>query len=185
MNASKKHKIIISPIGDLPAELLDAIRIGIERFFGFVTIVEFLIEDIGFALDPNRDQYHSTSILEKLDSIAPSNCIKVLAITEVDLFIPILTFVYGEAQLDGTACVISIHRLNEGISTVSNRENYFSRIVKEAIHELGHTFKLRHCKDKTCIMHYCRNIKDVDQKSDHFCRYCKVLLEDEKKKILG
>jgi archaemetzincin len=62
-------------------------------------------------------------------------------------------------------------------------ENYEKRLVKEALHELGHTFNLRHCQDKSCIMHYCRNIRDVDRKSDQPCRYCKILLEDELKKL--
>jgi archaemetzincin len=60
---------------------------------------------------------------------------------------------------------------------------YIDRIVKEAIHELGHTFNLRHCPEDTCIMHYCRNEEDVDRKSDEICRYCKVMLEDEIKRI--
>ena len=52
-----------------------------------------------------------------------------------------------------------------------------------AVHELGHTFTLRHCPDRTCIMHYCRNEEDVDRKSDELCRYCKVMLEDEIKRL--
>ena len=61
--------------------------------------------------------------------------------------------------------------------------SFRQRIVKEALHELGHTFNLRHCPDQTCIMHYCRSIRDVDRKSEQFCRYCKVLLEDEIKRL--
>ncbi|MBW1821725.1 MAG: hypothetical protein JRI92_08155 [Deltaproteobacteria bacterium] len=101
----------------------------------------------------------------------------------MDLFIPILTHVYGEAQLGGTACIISTHRLVEGLSLVADKDTYYGRVVKEAVHELGHTFKLRHCKDNACIMHYCRSIKDVDRKSEQLCRYCKTLLDDEMKRI--
>jgi archaemetzincin len=62
------------------------------------------------------------------------------------------------------------------------QEVYLQRVIKEAIHELGHTFNLRHCPDHNCIMHYCRSEKDVDRKSDELCRYCKILLEDGLKK---
>ena len=62
---------------------------------------------------------------------------------------------------------------------VSSREACINRVVKESIHELGHTFSLRHCRDRECIMHYCRTIRDVDRKSDELCRYCRILLEDE------
>jgi archaemetzincin len=140
------------------------------------------MQHVDFALDSRRNQYYSTSILGKLANIAPPKTIKIIAITRVDLFIPILTHVYGEAQLGGKACIISIHRLNEGLG-MGVWEPFNRRVVKEAIHELGHTFNLRHCQNPTCCMHYCRSVKDVDRKSEHLCRYCKVLLGDEIKRL--
>ena len=65
------------------------------------------------------------------------------------------------------------------------KDSHIQRIVKEAIHELGHTFSLRHCREHSCIMHYCRTELDVDRKSDQLCRYCKILLDDEIKKLVG
>ncbi len=176
-----EHMLVISPIGDIDEELIESISVNITRTFGFPTKLRSLIDDVCFAYDPDRMQHYSTIILEKLASKAPEEAIRVFAITTEDLYIPILTYVYGEAQLGGTACIVSTHRLREGLS--SNSQAYRSRVIKEAIHEMGHTFKLRHCKDQTCIMHYCRSIKDVDKKSDQFCRYCKVLLDDEKKSL--
>ncbi len=170
--------IIISPIQDLESEVLKLIRQTVIQIFGYPGEVKSLLENLDFALDSERNQYYSTAILEKLAAVAPPQAVKVIAITNVDLFIPILTHVYGEAQLGGTACIISTYRLREGIRP-SLLQTFRQRIVKESIHELGHTFNLRHCKDRNCIMHYCRSIRDVDQKSDQFCRYCKVLLADE------
>jgi len=177
------HNIIISPIGDVTSDLLDPIRGEIKRIYGYPTEVLALLNDIEFAFHPNRNQYHSTPVLEQLALNAPANAIKVMALVEVDLFIPILTHVYGEAQLGGKACIVSTVRLNEGHSYLNTQEPFLSRIVKEAIHELGHTFKLRHCREHTCLMHYCRDESDVDRKSDQLCRYCKVLLEDEIKRM--
>ena len=144
-----------------------------------------LLQNIDFAFDKGRDQYHSTLILEELATRAPASAIKVLAITDVDLFIPILTHVYGEAQLNGKACIISTCRLKEGLPLMDTQEAFLTRVVKEAIHELGHTFNLLHCPDHTCIMHYCRSEDDVDRKSEELCRYCGVLLEDMLKKGQG
>ena len=155
-----------------------------ERIFGFKTVVTPLLHDVNFALDPARNQYHSTRILEKLESAAPPGTIKLVAVTDVDLYIPILTYVYGEAQLGGKACIISTYRLAEGISPINRPETFHCRLAKEAVHELGHTFKLRHCPDHSCIMHYSRTITDVDKKSDQLCRYCSVLLEDDKKRLM-
>lgn len=174
--------ILISPIQDLESDVLTLIRQAVYHVFGYPSEVESLLKDVGFALDFGRDQYYSTAILEKLAAVAPSRAIKIIAITDVDLFIPILTHVYGEAQLGGSACIVSTYRLKEGLSA-SVSKTFKQRVVKESIHELGHTFNLRHCKDNNCIMHYCRSVRDVDQKSDQFCRYCKVLLADEIKRL--
>ena len=165
-------------------DLIEAIASEIKRVFGFPAAVDCVLEDLSFALDQNRNQHHSTMILEHLAARAPSRAVKVIAVAQVDLFIPILTHVYGEAQLGGTACVVSIFRLNEGRSGMNISQKYIERIVKEAIHELGHTFNLRHCPEDTCIMHYCRNEEDVDRKSDELCRYCKIMLEDEIKRLM-
>ena len=184
MNAAKsEHIILISPVGDLSAELIEAITGEIQRVFGFSTAIDCVLQDLSFALDQNRHQHHSTMILEQLAANTPPRAIRVVAIAQVDLFIPILTHVYGEAQLGGTACIVSTFRLNEGRSGMNISRKYIDRIVKETIHELGHTFNLRHCPEDTCIMHYCRNEEDVDRKSDQLCRYCKVMLEDEIKRL--
>ena len=169
--------IIISPVGDIPSWVSTVIADRIKDIFGFQTRISSLLDDISFAYDPDRNQYYSTKILEELEVRAPKACIKVLAVTKEDLYIPILTHVYGEAQLGGIAGIISISRLIAYPQT-HPREKGRSRIIKEAAHELGHTFDLRHCEDKHCIMHYCRKIEDVDRKSDRFCRYCMILLAD-------
>ncbi len=184
MNPDKsEHIILISPVGDLSDELMAALAGEIQRVFGFSVSIESVLQDLSFALDQNRNQHHSTMILEQLAANAPARAVKAIAIAQVDLFIPILTHVYGEAQLGGTASVVSTFRLNESQSGMNISPKYIGRIVKEAIHELGHTFNLRHCPEDTCIMHYCRNEEDVDRKSDELCRYCKVMLEDEIKRL--
>ena len=183
MNADNSEYILISPVGDLSTELVEAIAGEIQRVFGFSTGIDCILDDLSFALDHNRNQHNSTMILEQLAASAPGQALKVIAVAQVDLFIPILTHVYGEAQLGGTACVVSTFRLNEGRSVMNISQQYIERIVKEAIHELGHTFDLRHCPEATCIMHYCRNEEDVDRKSNELCRYCKVMLTDEIKRL--
>ena len=182
MISQSDHSIIITTIGDFEAEAFKSLGHRISRIFGCPTKEMPLLQDIGFALDKGRDQYNSTLILEELASRAPASAIKVLAITDVDLFIPILTHVYGEAQLSGKACIISTCRLKEGLPLMGTQETFFARVFKEAIHELGHTFNLLHCPDHACIMHYCRSEDDVDRKSEELCRYCGILLGDALRK---
>ncbi len=119
-----------------------------------------------------------------MENLIPKNCIKVLAITNKDLFIPILTYVFGEAQLDGKSAIISLHRLKPEDRSPKSLIKFQERIIKEALHELGHTFGLTHCRDKKCIMHYCRSVKDVDKKEKKFCFFCDTLLKDKLKTLL-
>ena len=183
MDIYTQHSIVISPIGNFGPEITEPVKKEIYRIFGFPALIIPVLEDVDFAFDSGRNQYHSTSILQQLEKSAPSFAIKVIAVTKVDLFIPILTHVYGEAQLGGKACLVSTYRLKDQISAAHPGVIFTQRIIKEAIHELGHTFNLRHCQEHVCIMHYCRTELDVDRKSDQLCRYCKILLDDEIKRL--
>jgi archaemetzincin len=181
--SSEEHILVISPIGqlDVDRDFLEHLGKEIRTVFGYSTDIRPLLEEKDLWVDPIRKQYHSTPILDTLAIIGPTDAIKILAVTKVDLFIPILTHVYGEAQLGGKACILSTYRFSEGLAP--GAEIFADRILKEAVHELGHTFNLRHCQDASCVMHYCRGVKEVDRKSNRFCRYCAVLLQDEMKKL--
>lgn len=183
MNTGPKNRFVISPGNDCEAELFAPIASEIKHVFGHSCEVMPLLKDVHFAFDPDRCQYHSTPILEKLAENAPPGAVKVIALTHVDLFIPILTHIYGEAQLGGKACIVSTYRLKENLSPLHAQASYIQRVIKEVVHELGHTFNLRHCPDPQCIMHYCRSIADVDRKSDQLCRYCRVLIDDELRRM--
>ena len=151
---------------------------SISGIFNCQVEVFHLLDTIEFAFSPERNQYNSTMILEKLSKLAPSDCLKLIAICNKDLFIPVLTYVFGEAQLDGKSCIVSTYRLKENIDPIDPEIKLAERLIKEAVHELGHTFNIRHCPDKSCVMHYCHSLQDVDNKDIRMCRYCSVFLED-------
>jgi archaemetzincin len=175
--------ILIAPVGSFDPRLLTAIEQEIERVFRMPARRHPLLPDLSFAFDSGRAQYHSTAILGRLDKASPRDVLKVIALADVDLFIPILTHVYGEAQLGGTACIVSTYRLNSSSGVHGTGEKTIARVAKEAVHELGHTFNLRHCPDAVCVMHFCRSEADVDRKSGNLCRYCRVMLEDELRRL--
>jgi len=185
LNSLSEKSIVISPVGSHDPDILSLVSREIEMFFGYETKTIPLLENIDFAIDFKRNQYYSTIVREKLAERAPCNAINVLAITEYELFIPILTHVFGEAQLGGKTCIISTYRLVKDLPSMEWEKALKLRIVKEALHELGHTFKLRHCKDKSCIMRYSRSMQDVDRKSNQLCRYCRRLLDDEVERLRG
>jgi len=175
--ADLPHTLILSPVGDIPPWVMTILMDRLPGIFGFSVRMSSRVDNLDFAHDTDRNQYHSTPILDILESLCPGDGIKILGITKEDLFIPILTHVYGEAQLGGRAAVVSISRLMAG-PDLGGVDAGASRILKEATHELGHCFDLRHCEDKRCIMHYCRKLDEVDKKSSQFCRYCKIMMAD-------
>ena len=140
--------------------------------------------------DPNRVQYNSSLILRQLIMKPPPNAEKILGVLDVDLFIPILTFVFGEAQLKGIGAVVSAHRLhNRFYGLPENRELTTDRLLKEAVHELGHTFGLIHCLQANCVMNASTYVENIDQKSAEFCPLFRKGIQAEKRgpvnKMLG
>jgi archaemetzincin len=136
------------------------------------------LPSIDFALDASRGQYGSIPVLEWLGRKCPGDASKLLAVTGRDLFIPVLTFVYGHAQLGGRVAVMSLARLRQEFYGLPRDSGILlERAVKEGLHETGHTFGLTHCADRRCVMTLGTNIRQVDAKGAAFCRACAARLE--------
>ncbi len=125
------------------------------------------------AFDPTRSQVNSTAVLVHLQASFSEPEDRVLGLTTADLFIPVFTFVFGEAQLSGPAAVVSGFRLrNEFYGLASDPDLYNQRLLKESIHELGHTFGLRHCRSVGCVMGRATYVENIDLKTTDFCPAC-------------
>ncbi|MBW2038825.1 MAG: archaemetzincin family Zn-dependent metalloprotease [Deltaproteobacteria bacterium] len=134
--------------------------------------------------DPGRKQYHSTKILKEILDDFPSDALRTIGIIPFDLFIPILTFVFGEAQLGGKVGIVSLARLRqEFYGLPPNQALLQRRLIKEIKHELGHTFGLVHCSLRECVMSVANNIADVDSKGASFCDGCRELLRRNRKEL--
>ena len=124
-----------------------------------------------------RKQYHSTEILRQLLPFAVDKEQHILGIVDEDIYIPILTFVFGEAQLKGRCALMSGHRLHQEFYGLPGDESlYLHRCEKEAVHELGHTLGLKHCENFECVMRYSNSIADIDIKRNVFCPLCSEAL---------
>ena len=133
--------------------------------------------DMSHAFDPSRNQYYSTEIISTLLKQFPNHEGKILGVTGGDLFVPVLTYVFGEAQLDGRVALISAARLDERVyGLAANPHLLAQRLLKEAVHELGHTFGLVHCQGIDCVMRSSTAVEEIDMKSDQFCPACRALL---------
>jgi len=140
------------------------------------------IVDASPARDIARKQYHSTLILDYLRSLAPANRSRLLGVAAVDLFVPIFTFVFGEAEVGGKCALASMYRLDdERYGLPANEEKLRERLTKEAVHELGHTFGLGHCDHWHCVMASSHSVELVDVKGTEFCDQCARAMRADRK----
>jgi archaemetzincin len=164
--------IYVAPIDNPLLDALGAVQRRIRDEFGVP--VGFLRPpvDVAAAYDKGRGQYNSTTLLAALLRVAPTEA-RIIGVTGVDLFIPVLTFVFGEAQLDGQAAVASSYRLrNSFYGLPADHTLTLNRLEKECVHELGHTFGLKHCADFRCVMRASTSVEEIDIKGDSLCRIC-------------
>lgn len=172
--------ILVVPVGSVDPAVLQWLSMALRDTMRMPCEVSTVRIDPAEAFHPARRQYHSTQILSRVAALSEASSRQVLGVASVDLFIPILTFVFGEAQLGKTAAVISTHRLQQAFYGLEPDDKlFYERVEKEAVHELGHTFGLVHCKRFDCVMHFSNSIEQVDLKSNIFCESCEELAYHE------
>ncbi len=166
--------IDIVPIGEIEEALLLFLRQSIFQTFKIQARIRNRPFDLTSVYDSTRNQYNSSGLLLQLINDVPYGTLRILGVTELDLFIPIFTFLFGEAQLKGTGALVSAHRLhNQFYGIPANEELLKSRLLKEGIHELGHTFGLIHCFTLKCVMNSSTYVEEIDQKPADFCKVCR------------
>ncbi len=165
--------IYIVPIELADHSYLEKLEAFIRDTFRFKTKIRELDIRLADAFDAHRGQHNSSLILQQIIMSPPPDAEKILGVVDVDLFIPILTFVFGEAQLKGIGSVVSTHRLhNRFYGLPEDREVTTERLLKESVHELGHTFGLIHCAQPRCVMNSSTYVENIDQKSTDICPLC-------------
>jgi archaemetzincin len=133
--------------------------------------------DVSDFYDAARRQYDANGLLQQIDRNCAGESGKIIGMFNVDLFIPIFTYIFGQAFLGGKCGIVSVFRLsNERYGMPANEELLVERSGKEILHELGHTLGLIHCYDTDCVMHAGSYVEDIDQKGSGFCHSCRELL---------
>ena len=173
VKVEKQGKIYILPLGDLKASEIEWLCPDLEKVFK--QPCAFLPNGPipAGAFNKDRGQYHSTVILNSAHSLMPGDAVRLLAIVNVDLFVPELNFVFGEASLALRTAIISTPRLHQSTYGLPEAKGLFKkRLLTEAVHELGHTFGLGHCDNPHCVMYFSNTLADTDRKGPRFCKKC-------------
>jgi archaemetzincin len=124
------------------------------------------------AYNPERKQYFSSKLLASLEKSEGEE--RVVGVADVDLYVPRLNFVFGEADMVSGTAIVSLCRLRpEYYGLAPDEALFLERATKEIVHELGHTFGLGHCPNNKCVMHFSNSLADTDLKEAHFCNKCR------------
>lgn len=178
-----KREISLISLGRFEKDFLERLAKEVSIVFGIDVKTSTEYHDITSYFEPARKQYDANRLLHFIHREYAGNSLRTIGLFQVDLFIPILTFIFGQAIYNGNAGIASIYRLrNEQYGMPGKDRLLFERFKKVIIHELGHTFGLIHCHVPSCVMRPGTYVEDIDQKKQAFCKKCqsmidKVLLE--------
>lgn len=177
MNA---QTITILSFGHFEKSFLEKVSEVVIHEFNSSVIIREAHVDISEFYDPIRRQYNGNKLLKVVDNQTGYGNSKIIGVFIVDLYIPILTFIFGQGQLGGRSAVASKCRLsNESYGMPADENLLLQRFTKEVIHELGHTFGLIHCHTPACVMRSSTYVEDIDQKEVNICNLCRAQLEKE------
>jgi archaemetzincin len=160
--SQKSFCIGLQPIGEIDPVYLKIIA---GTFLGELRIKSLILPSLDhpeYAFDSRRIQYNAGTIINRLETMKFKKCDKIIALVDADLFLPVFSFVIGEARMGGASALVSLYRLNKSPA----------RAVKVALHEFGHLMNLDHCHEKTCVMKFSKNFDQLDSISNIFCNYC-------------
>jgi archaemetzincin len=165
-------KITLRPSGSIADDMMQKLKDRVGDIFHCPVEIKAGPSDLAQAYDPERKQYHSSRLLAALGKSEREE--RIVGIVDVDLYVPRLNFVFGEADVASGAAIVSLCRLKQEYYGLAPDECLFlERATKEIVHELGHTFGLGHCSNSKCVMHFSNSLADTDLKEAHFCSMCR------------
>jgi archaemetzincin len=177
---SRQISVEVIPLGPVASRLLQVVAANVFALYRLPAVIGGGADLPQAAFDGRRHQYDAAVLLKHLENRKGPPCAgKTIAVTAVDIFIPIFSHVYGEARQGGTSAVVSTHRLGDVASRSTSESasaELYLRAVKVALHELGHLFQMSHCEDRRCLMHYADTLDAIDRTPLQFCRYCRAEL---------
>jgi archaemetzincin len=181
---SEKTCIGLVAIGEVSQITSNSIAAHIIGYLDLDVDILPALEHPSYAHDQKRVQYDAGAILKAMEPEPFQGHAKVIGVLDVDLFVPILTHVFGEAKQGGRCALVSLYRLKKNSDgSTAPLSLQLERAAKVALHELGHLLDLHHCMDAKCLMHFSGDLQDLDKTPLYFCRYCSVFLGDALQKL--
>ena len=169
--------IILFSCGHFEEEMTSRLEKDITREFRLPVEIHQCNHDLSAFYNPVRRQYDANALLYMVEALTTEMAIKAIGLFRIDLYIPILTYIFGQATLNGKSGIASLYRLrNELYGLEQDAGLLTERFSKVVMHELGHAFGLIHCHNPVCIMRSSTYVEDVDQKKAQFCVHCRTMI---------
>ena len=165
--------ISVVPVNSIDHQLLTRLALCLEERFLASCVVRASLAIPKSALNGVRKQLFFGSVASKLSIANEGGEGIVLGITEYDLYKTSHQFIFGSASESHHCAAVSLHRLRpEFYGEPSDDNQLFQRLLKEAVHEIGHAMGLKHCYNARCPMYYSNSVFDTDNKFSNFCEAC-------------
>ncbi len=169
--------VALVPVGSVPEELLTWLPEQLGEVLGVEAFVSDEIPLPAEAFEPRRRQYQGSQILATLRLLGLPRADRVVGLVDVDSYARGLNFIFGQAAMRGHEAFVALPRLRPSFyGHPESVERFYERVLKEVVHELGHTWGLSHCPDPRCVMHFSNTLRDTDVKGVSLCDRCQAKL---------
>lgn len=171
----------IAPSGKVTPTLIEVVTAHVQGILDLPVDILPEFEPPADSYNEARNQYHAGKLLDHLNASVDATYQKVLGVASYDLYLPIFTHVYGEAQVSGRTAVFSICRLEDSrvpkALSASGRETFLIRAAKVGLHELLHTYGMTHCRHTDCLMGFVTRLETLDAMPLYLCHSCRQFWE--------
>ncbi|MFW9952697.1 MAG: archaemetzincin family Zn-dependent metalloprotease [Candidatus Thorarchaeota archaeon] len=184
-----KLSINLQEIGELDRSILRTLKKNLKwslkSFNLSIEILDNVIPLTKAEYNPLKKQFDANLIMQNLyNAYKKEGGFRTLGISNSDIYVNRYNFIFGSARNPdkiftpySPVALISVHRLREEFYGMKEDQALFElRVLKEALHELGHTLGLLHCEND-CVMIFSNTVEDTDNKPPKFCTHCKTNLE--------
>jgi len=158
--------IELIPIGQVDPLAVSIVAANLQAHLGLNTSLQATRSNPEYAYMATRQQFDALKVIKALSREVREVYFR-LGVTSLDICTPILTFVFGESQLGGSTALVSTNRLQ-----AKGADKAYERAAKISLHEVGHLLGLEHCWEVRCLMHFSRDVEQLDSLPLSFCETC-------------
>ena len=176
--------ITLVPVGSVESKLLSWLARRLSEVLAQKVVIAEKIPLPSASYNSRRHQYQGSALLLMLSKKSIVGAERVVGVIGADCYAPGLNFIFGQARMGGREAIVALPRLHQSFyNQLEDTALFRARLLKEVVHELGHTWKLSHCANPQCVMHFSNSLYDTDIKEVDFCSRCQKGLAISKRLV--